>query len=1092
MWRLTMKRILNHIFAAALLGSVVFGVHTVAHAASLGGYGALTPTNAITSTGSTLLDVIDKNNLLSAGVVRRAEIYRADNSWPIIRFKVWRSNGTNYDLVGESGAIDMSTKNTGTGKNSLALTNPITALAGDIIGVSVSAGPKSVSTVGVAGSTIAYRVGDVTSGSILKTDFTNFGSNALSIQFFDDDLLTSITPNTSYNDTTTSVTIAGRGFQSSATVKLTKAGQSDITATNVVVGSATSITADFALSGAPAGLWTVTVTNPDTTLSSFINGFSIYTHSTIFLGVGDSIAEGIPGYHGPATTGPSGDPLSQPWPYLSDLTGGTAFYNGGIGSTTSTNTNSTIQAMLTSKAPNKVYINIGVNDVGASVPSATYLSNMSAILTKVVNAGAELIVNQILPNSPARLTTPAYNAALEKWAFDNNVKLAPTFQEMAHPTSLTVDYLLNIAYSSGDLLHPNVAGYNRMAQLMTNAAVPSKKRVWGNTAYPLMSYESWKWFVLGGGATVTGNSDTGAMSLPQNATASSDVLAIQSGSKPIAIIPTTSAGTVSVSYRTSPTIFSKGNGAISWTSYTGPFTLASDQYIQVRLTGTSVSTASVDEMKIEWMPTTFSVTGPSSGNVNSASTNFTVTPDNLYTGTITLTPSGGGLSTPIVLTFTDATPQTFTITPTTGGTVTLTPSNNGGLTNPTALTYTANPLVPGAPTAVSATGGNAQAIVSFTPPASDGGATITSYTVTSSPGGVTATGSSSPITITGLTNGTPYTFTVTATNTAGTGSASSASNSVTPVAPDITFPTVALTAPSNATVVTGASVAITATASDDVSVSGVQFTLDGSPLQSEDTVSPYAITWDTTSVPDGTHTLTAVARDGSAHSTTSSPVVVTVDNTVPMLSAGSPTTTLAAGTTSTTLSLSTDEAATCKYDIAPATAYGAMTSTFTTTGSTTHSALVSGLTNGGTYTYYVRCADLSGNTTLTDYSISFSVGNEEEVHQRNTTTGYRPRVVAISTPVSPSVQPVQPATSSTSSLVFVRLLKQKSSGPEVRLLQQYLNTHGYSIAPSGVGSKGHETQYFGAATRAALKKFQQAHGLPADGIAGPRTYARMK
>jgi hypothetical protein len=87
---------------------------------------------------------------------------------------------------------------------------------------------------------------------------------------------------------------------------------------------------------------------------------------------------------------------------------------------------------------------------------------------------------------------------------------------------------------------------------------------------------------------------------------------------------------------------------------------------------------------------------------------------------------------------------------------------------------------PGAPTAVSAVAGNGQATVSFTAPTNTGGADITSYTVTSSPGAFTGTGASSPIIVTGLTNGTAYTFTVTATNSAGTSAASSASVAVTP------------------------------------------------------------------------------------------------------------------------------------------------------------------------------------------------------------------------------------------------------------------------------------------------------------------------
>jgi hypothetical protein len=80
---------------------------------------------------------------------------------------------------------------------------------------------------------------------------------------------------------------------------------------------------------------------------------------------------------------------------------------------------------------------------------------------------------------------------------------------------------------------------------------------------------------------------------------------------------------------------------------------------------------------------------------------------------------------------------------------------------PTAIT------VPGAPTGVSAAAGNAQATVSFTAPSSNGGSAITGYTVTSNPGFVMATGQGSPITVTGLLNSTTYTFTVIATNSAG-------------------------------------------------------------------------------------------------------------------------------------------------------------------------------------------------------------------------------------------------------------------------------------------------------------------------------------
>ncbi len=99
------------------------------------------------------------------------------------------------------------------------------------------------------------------------------------------------------------------------------------------------------------------------------------------------------------------------------------------------------------------------------------------------------------------------------------------------------------------------------------------------------------------------------------------------------------------------------------------------------------------------------------------------------------------------------------------------------------------PVVPAAPTGVTATAGNGQATVSWTAP-SDGNSPITSYTVTPYVGSTAQTptvinGSppATSATVGGLTNGTAYTFTVTATNAVGTGPASAASNAVTPAAP---------------------------------------------------------------------------------------------------------------------------------------------------------------------------------------------------------------------------------------------------------------------------------------------------------------------
>ena len=169
---------------------------------------------------------------------------------------------------------------------------------------------------------------------------------------------------------------------------------------------------------------------------------------------------------------------------------------------------------------------------------------------------------------------------------------------------------------------------------------------------------------------------------------------------------------------------------------------------------------------------TVSFTAPSS-NGGSEITSYTATssPDDI---SATVTQAGSGDIT--VTGLTNETAYTFTVTATNAiGTSVASAASNS--------VTPVEPIVPDAPTIVTATAGNAQATVSYTAPSSNGGSAITSYTATSSPGDITAAvnqAGSGDITVTGLTNDTSYTFTVTATNAIGTSVASAASNSVTP------------------------------------------------------------------------------------------------------------------------------------------------------------------------------------------------------------------------------------------------------------------------------------------------------------------------
>jgi hypothetical protein len=96
-------------------------------------------------------------------------------------------------------------------------------------------------------------------------------------------------------------------------------------------------------------------------------------------------------------------------------------------------------------------------------------------------------------------------------------------------------------------------------------------------------------------------------------------------------------------------------------------------------------------------------------------------------------------------------------------------------------------------------------------------------------------------------------------------------------APDTTPPAVSVTSPSAGATV-GGTITVAATASDAAGVAGVQFRLDGVNLGAEVTAAPFSTTWNTTTAQNGTHTLTAVARDTAGNTTTSSPVIVSVSN----------------------------------------------------------------------------------------------------------------------------------------------------------------------------------------------------------------------
>ncbi|MGG1517866.1 fibronectin type III domain-containing protein [Paenibacillus oryzisoli] len=314
--------------------------------------------------------------------------------------------------------------------------------------------------------------------------------------------------------------------------------------------------------------------------------------------------------------------------------------------------------------------------------------------------------------------------------------------------------------------------------------------------------------------------------------------------------------------------------------------------------------------------------------------------------TVTSSPDGitaTGASSPIAVTgLTNGTAYTFTVTAT----------NSVGTSDASAASDSITPArEPGAPTDVTAEMGNGEAMVSFTAPADNGGTEIASYTVTASPGGRTATGTGSPITITGLTNGTSYTFTVKATNSALTSAPSAASNAVVPM-------TVA-GAPTNVTAEWGNSQATVSfdPPADNGGSAVTQYTVTVSPGGRTVTGSSSPITvTDLTNGTSYTFTVTATNAVGSSSASGSSSAVTPA--TVPQV----PTNVVAARG---------DGQATVSFD-APADNGGSAVTSYTVTASpggrtaagSASPITVTGLTNGTTYTFTVAATNVAGSSEV--------------------------------------------------------------------------------------------------------------------------------
>jgi len=419
-------------------------------------------------------------------------------------------------------------------------------------------------------------------------------------------------------------------------------------------------------------------------------------------------------------------------------------------------------------------------------------------------------------------------------------------------------------------------------------------------------------------------------------------------------------------------------------------------------------------------------------------------------------------------------------------------------------------------------------VTAVTTPASD---TTPSYTFSSNEAGTityggsctsattSATSSNNTITFSALAEGTYTNCTITVTD--------AVSNASTPLdvsdfTIDTTEPVRSAAAPSGALSSGTTSTNLTLT-TNETATCKYDTTADTAYASMDTTFTTTGSTSHSSSVSglsDGnTYTYYVRCTDSAGNANTSDTIIsfsvdVVADSTPPVRSSGTPSGALASSTTSTNLTLTTDEAATCKYDTTSGTAYASMSGTFDTTGNTSHSEPIS-VSSGNSYNYYVRCTD-GNNPNTTDYTITFSVtaasapaapagavaiasstpSNSRTLTAQSPDLGCLPgdnfsrftgsscsAAIISSPPIFTITNPSLPMPNLSLLTANKTILKTGSRGDPVRELQKFLNlVLGSSLAQDGI---------LGPKTSATVKLFQKENGLVPDGLVGLLTKEKM-
>jgi len=301
----------------------------------------------------------------------------------------------------------------------------------------------------------------------------------------------------------------------------------------------------------------------------------------------------------------------------------------------------------------------------------------------------------------------------------------------------------------------------------------------------LTSGISYKFFITATNSYGTGRSSSPSSNVtPFSAPDPPTITSVQAGDKQTVVTfnpPTNTGGLPIQTYTVTSSPGNITNSDISNSIIVSGLTNGTAYTFTVKATnsyGPSLSSSPSSSVTPFGAPDPPTITVVQAGN-KQAAVIFTAPTNNggipIQTYTVTSSPdnkSNSGTSSPIIVSgLTNGTAYTFTVTAT----------NSYGPSLSSSTSYSVTPFsASDPPTNILAQAGNGKATVTFTAPINTGGSPIQTYTVTSSPGNITNSDISNSIIVSGLTNGTAYTFTVTATNSYGPSLSSNPSSSVTP------------------------------------------------------------------------------------------------------------------------------------------------------------------------------------------------------------------------------------------------------------------------------------------------------------------------